>query len=56
MLLQSITQSAYFSTDSGKPGQSCMSEVGTGCDSQRVSKVFNCTSSAAYVFFLTVFT
>lgn len=39
MLLQSITQSACFSTDSGKPGESCMLEVGTGCDSQRVSKV-----------------
>lgn len=56
MLLQSITQSAYFSTDSGKPGKSCMLEVGTGCDSQRVSKVFNCTSTATHVFFLSVFT
>lgn len=51
MLLQSITQSAYFSTDSGKPGKNCMLELGTGCDSQRVSKVFNYTSTATYVFF-----
>lgn len=27
MLLQSITESACFSTDSGKPGKSCMLEV-----------------------------
>lgn len=34
MLLQSITEKGYFSADSGKPGMSCMLEVGTSWDSQ----------------------
>lgn len=55
MLLQSFTEGVYFSTDSGKPGKSCVLEMGPSWDSQIV-RVFNCTSTAICVFFLFMFT